>query len=183
MSELERDQVVLEIGYINIHFNNFEMLLNELNTTLINYYQPEIGHFISSQKTIEGKLQLCNALINMFPFQDKEKNKLFTNLSDFKSIRIERNKYIHGILHDILDESENKLDGPYLHNLKEYNFNSEKIKLSTLVNIKLKIKNIVNYQNQLNKTISEEYFSILKQNEKEQENHSKLFNDNASNDI
>jgi hypothetical protein len=165
MKDLEKDRIILEIGYISIQFNSFELLINELNASLINVSNPEIGHLILCSYTISKKCELCKELINLFPLKKDLKDELIYILKEFELVRKERNKFAHGFLHDVYDELDNKIDGFYIHNLKNFSINSVKLELKEIKQIREKLQELIIKQGKLNVKLVVEYQRFLLEKE------------------
>jgi hypothetical protein len=174
MTILEQEKVILEIGYISISFSNFDFYINQLNITLINISNPNIGQIISGELKTDGRMQLCKKLLDVISLDKNLIKKVNDNLKAFDNIRKARNMYLHGIWHII--QEEDVIDANfYLSSIKDMNERpAKKIEFLELQKIKKSLQSIATEQEKLNNEIYKNYHSLIQDNKKKQ----KLFSEN-----
>ncbi|MES2593196.1 MAG: hypothetical protein V4608_15040 [Bacteroidota bacterium] len=170
MTEIEKEKIILEIGYISVSFSYFDFLINQLNIILINSSYSKIGEILSNELQTYARIKLCKKLLNVFPLKEALVEKVLLNLDTFETMREKRNKFIHGILHT---KSEDDLvsDDLYLLSLKDLlkDMPAVKVELAELTKIKTTLENLAKEQIELNEDINTNYSQIILDDIKQKE--------------
>lgn len=172
-----KDELMMELGYISVFVTNFDYLLHEISSYLINADNTKIGNYILVQpayKNYESKINLYKNLLNIIPFPDDLVKKAKNNVDDYKNTKRQRNGYIHGIWHT---KDEFNDEDFYIRDIRKLNVEwekEEKIDIKELRELKEKLIELVQKQFELNKEIIENYRAILENDVKQKKKSSRI---------
>lgn len=146
----EANEIILCIGYLSVYMNTFEMLIAQLNNTLLNFSYNQFEELLITKKSIAEKMELTKQLLNIIPFDNEIKHEAQNHLKLVHELRKKRNDYIHGIIHTVEEEGVS-LPGLYIKSIKEWNkIGNEKIDITIIDGIKLDMLKAVITQEQIN---------------------------------
>jgi hypothetical protein len=155
------DELINELGHISILFTNFDYLINEINASLINSDNKEIGYLISNKLSTHSRAELYKNLIETIPFTKEIIDSSKKNLNIFIKIKEERNRLIHGIWHT--QEKDGFINDDYIVSDKYFKLSKgEKIILKNLINIRTNLIDIINSQIKINNELIIENEKLIK---------------------
>lgn len=157
----QADDLIKELGHISILFTNFDYLINEINASLINSENKEIGYLISNKLNTHSRAELYKNLIETIPFSKEIINSSKNNLNIFIKIKEERNRLIHGIWHT--QEKDGIINDDYFVSDKYFQLSKgKKVILKDLINIKSNLLYLINSQIKINNELIAENEQIIK---------------------
>lgn len=170
----QSDKLMTEVGYISLSFSNFDYLINEINSSLINIDNNAIGNYISGKLNTQARLDLYKKLLEIIPFPKPIVADAKAVLIDFIKIKQKRNELIHGIWHTKY-EDEIPLDDFYIAKLNTSNWgDAQKIDVKELIAIKEKLQTLVTNQLQVNIDILKTYREIVVEKREKNKNLSDI---------
>jgi hypothetical protein len=166
----KKDKLMMELGYISVFVTNFDFLLHNISSYLINADNIKIGNFILIQpayKNFESKIKLFKKLLEIIPLPDDLVKKANNNLDKYNESKDKRNNLIHGIWHTKDEFSDDEF---YYRDIRKFDDgfdNVDKIDIKELRKLKEDLIHLVQNQFELNKEIIENYRIILENDSKE----------------
>lgn len=175
------DKLMTELGYISMYASNFDYLLNEINSSLINLDNYKIGNHISSKLSTHTRIEMYRNLLKMIPFSKELVKTAESNLSAFSKAKVIRNELIHGIWHT-KTEDEITLDEFYIGKINTDWNDSKKIDVKELQELKAHLRDLIQKQVQINLDILASYRKIINADVKHKKKISRLLNDAINSD-
>lgn len=155
------DKLMTELGYISMFFSNFDFLLNEINSSLINLDNNKLGNHISSKLNTNARIELYKKLIEIIPFSKKIVDDAKLNIINFTETKKNRNELIHGIWHTRWND-EISLSDFYIGKLHSPNWDdAREIKIEELRGIREGLRDLLDKQIKLNVETLIEYRKIV----------------------
>ena len=170
MSNYE-DKLMQELGYVSMHFTIYDYLINEINCILINLENDKIGGFISSKLNTQGRIELLENLLKIVSLPIELIDELNSSLAEFKKVKQKRNDLIHGVWHTKEDDDNlNIASDYYIAKFKNRDStDAQKIDINELIEIKNRIRNLIDTSFKLILTIRIEYRESLAEERKKNE--------------
>lgn len=167
------DKLMTELGYVSMFASNFDYLLNEINSSLINLDNNKIGNYISSKLITHARIEMYKNLLDIIPFPEDLVKKAKSNLADFSKAKDKRNELIHGIWHT-KTEDEITLDEFYIGKLNSNWDDSKRIDVKELQELKEHLRELIQKQIQINIDILTSYRKIIDEDIKHKKKISRL---------
>ena len=167
------DKLMTELGYVSMLVSNFDYLLNEINSSLINLDNNKIGNYISSKLITHARIEMYKNLLDIIPIPKKLVEKAKSNLVDFSKAKDKRNELIHGIWHTKTND-EIGLEELYIKKLNSNWNDSKKIDVKELKELKENLRDLIQKQIQINIDILTSYRKLIDDNVKNKKKISRI---------